>query len=269
MTPELISLDDAAALVPAGATLALGGMTLYRRPVAFVQALLRRPDWAGDLTLLNFTSGYESDLLVGAGKVRRVRTCYFGLEVFGLAPMFTEAANRGALEIVEETEASLSFGLRATLADVGFMAGRGWIGTDLLRLRPDVRTVCDPYSGEELVAFPALKPDVAVLHALEVDRVGNARIGRNLGIDMELALAAPVVIVTTEAMVDRLEQAEIVGPLVTAIALAPHGAWPTSCHPLYPLGGGEILRYIDACGRGGFGDYVQRRLRPAPGGAPA
>src|SRR5262245_17545287 len=126
---KVISLAEAAALVPSGATLALGGMTLYRRPCAFVFELLRRADPPHALTLMCFTSSYESDLLVGAGLVRRVRTCYFGFEAFGLAPMFTQAANLGDLEVVEETEASLSFGLKAAIAEVGFMPGLGWIGT--------------------------------------------------------------------------------------------------------------------------------------------
>ncbi len=260
MTSKLVSLTEAASLVQPSSTLALGGMTLYRRPVAFVYELLRRPDPPRDLTLLSFTCAYDGDLLVGAGLARRVRTCYFGFEVFGLAPMFTQAANLGDLEIIEETEASLTFGLKATLADVGFMPGRGWIGTDLLRLRPDVRTIHDPYSGEELVAFPAIHPDVAVLHALKADLAGNALLGRNLGVDQELALAAGTVIVTAEEIVDALDTADVVAPLVTAVAHAPRGAWPTSCHPLYAVGGGEILAYLDACAREGFDEYLQQRL---------
>ena len=103
-------------------------MTLYRRPVAFVKEMLRsnvqRP--TSNLTLLAFTASYESDLLVGAGIVKKVRSCYFGMEAFGLAPMFTQAANLGDIQIIEETEASLAFGLRAALADVGFH-GRTWL----------------------------------------------------------------------------------------------------------------------------------------------
>lgn len=258
---KVVSLAEAAALVQPGDTLSLGGMTLYRRPVAFIIALLTRPTPPRDLTLLSFTSSYESDLLVGAGLVKRVRSCYFGFEGFGFAPMFTQAVNLGDLEVVEETEASLAFGLKATLADVGFMPGRGWMGTDLPRLRPDVKTVIDPYSGEVLMAFPALRPDVAVLHALEADAQGNARLNRNLGVDMELAMAAKRVIITTEALVDRLDSVDIVGPLVTAVALAPQGAWPTSCHPLYPMDGTEVLNYLEACGREAFDEYLQARLR--------
>jgi glutaconate CoA-transferase subunit A len=235
-------------MVPSNCMLALGGMTLYRRPVAFVRALLRRYQNQGSphgLTLLAFTAGLESDLLVGMGMVRRVRSCYFGLEIFGFAPMFTHYANRGEIEILEETEASLAFGLRAQMAGIGFMPGRGWVGTDLPRLRPDVRTVTDPYSGETLMAFPAIKPDVAVIHALRADPAGNAQIGDNQGVDEELALAAERVIVTAEEIVPELNRADIVAPVVEAVVLAPKGAAPTSCHPLYSLDGEALLAYTE------------------------
>ncbi len=245
---KITSLEEAAASVPSGCALALGGTTLYRRPLAFVRALIRRFRQTGapaNLTLLAFTGGLESDLLVGAGMATRVRSCYFGLEIFGLAPMFTYRANRGEIEIIEETEASLACGLRAQIAGVGFMPGRAWIGTDLFRLRPDVRTVIDPYSGEELPAFPAIRPDVAVIHALRADPDGNAQIGLHRGVDEELALSAGQVILTTEEIVPELNRADLIAPLVQRIVLTPGGALPTSCHPLYPLDGEALLAYAE------------------------
>ncbi len=261
---KLITIEQAAALVKAGDVLALGGVTLYRRPVAFVRALLGRDQPPGDLTLLCFTAGYESDLLVGAGLVRRVRSCYFGLEIFGFAPAFSAAAQAGRIEIVEESEASLSLGIRATLNGVGFLPSNAWQGTDMFKLRPDVRMVIDPYSGQTLTAFPAIGCDVLVVHALLADRSGNARLNANLGIDRELAVIAKTVIITAEEIVDRLTaDVHIAAPVVTAVVHAPRGAWPTSCYPLYPVGGGELLHYVDECGAGRFADYLrlQERIR--------
>ncbi len=245
---NFISMTEAVEMITSGSTLALGGITLYRRPMAFTKALIARflktgqPD---NLTLLAFTAGIESDLLLGSGMVSQVRSCYFGLEIFGLAPMFTFYANRGLIKILEETEASLAFGLRASMAGVGFMPGRGWIGTDLPRLRPDVKTVLDPYSGEELMAFPAIHPDFAVIHALQVDAEGNVIIGDNKGVDLELTVTANTSIITVEEIVSALDKADIVAPLVDALVLAPQGAKPTSCHPLYPLDGEALLAYTE------------------------
>lgn len=245
---KVITMSEAVQLIPSSCTLGLGGSTLYRRPVSFVRALIahfqehRQPS---DLTLLAFTAGLESDWLVGAGMVSHVRTCYFGLEIFGLAPMFTYAASHRQIEISEETEASLAFGLRAQMAGVGFMPGRGWLGTDLPRLRPDVKTVIDPYNGEELIAFPAIRPDWVVIHALRADPEGNAQIGDHLGVDPELAISAKHVLVTAEEIVPKLEKAELVAPFVEAVISARNGAWPTSCHPLYALDGNALLDYTE------------------------
>jgi glutaconate CoA-transferase subunit A len=119
------------------------------------------------------------------------------------------------------------------------------MGTDLLKLRPDVQTVVDPYSGETLVAFPAIHPEVSVIHALRADPEGNVQIGDNKGVDEELAVVSDTVIVTAEEIVPELNKADIVAPFVDAVVAAPHGAAPTSCHPLYPLDGLAILAYSE------------------------
>ena len=254
------SLEEAAQVVEDDSTLALGGMTLYRRPVGFVKALLRQAQPPANLTLLSFTGGLESDLLVGAGCVKAVRSAYFGLETFGLAPMFTQFAQSQRITLIEETEASIVMGIRAQISGVGFMPSRAWLGTDLPRLRPDVKTVRDPYSNEELLAFPAIPCDVAVIHGLAGDRHGNVLINNNLGIDMELVYAADTVIATVEKRVEELKPVTdgliIPFPGCDMVVDLPQGAAPTSCYPLYPLHGGAILNYVEACNAGKFEQFL-------------
>ncbi len=259
-TDRYVSLEEAALEVPDGATLALGGMTLYRRPLAFVKALLLRERPPRDLTLLSFTGGIESDLLIGSGCVAVIRSAYVGLEAFGLAPMFTHFAQQGRLHVIEETEASIVMGIRAGIAGSGFMPSRAWQGTDLPGLRPDVKPVRDPYSAEEMLAFPAIHCDVAVIHGLAGDRQGNALINNNLGIDLELVYLADRVIATVEERVEKLTRSTegviIPYPGCDMLAEAPRGAAPASCYPLYPLDGEAILRYTEACKAGEFQRFV-------------
>jgi glutaconate CoA-transferase subunit A len=265
MSADFLSLDAAAAQVEDGMTIAFGGLSLYRRPVSFVRALLRRNPRPRNLTLACFTAGFESDLLVGAGCVSTVRTVYFGLEAFGFAPMFTEFAGRGDLTVIEETEASFALGLRARAAGISFLPARAWLGTDLPDLRPDVKTVDDPYTGEKLMAFPAIPIDIAVLHGLAGDRYGNILLNNNLGVDLELCSAADRVITTVETTVERIERERdgfvIPAPGSDYIALAPNGAYPTSCYPKYPIRGGELMRYVDACAAGEFARYLEEFLQ--------
>lgn len=98
------------------------------------------------------------------------------------------------------------------------------------------------------MAFPAIQPDFAVIHAIRADEEGNAQIGDNKGIDLELTLASKTVIVTVEEIVPELKKADIVAPLVDCMILARKGALPTSCHPLYPLDGESVLAYTDRVG---------------------
>ncbi len=257
-----MSMDEAAMLVQAGNTLALGGITIYRRPVAFVKALLARHDEVNDLTLLSYTGSYESDLLIGAGMVSAIRSCYVGMEIFGLAPMFTRRIQSGDLRMIEESEASLAHGIKAHLAGVSFMPGLGWIGTDMLTVRPDVCVIEDPYNpGEHIVAFPAIAWDVVVIHALEADPFGNAIINNNPGVDRELSLGSGKVIITTERIAERFEHpVDLIGDRVEAVVHAPRGATPTSCHPEYPVQGGDLLRYIDMCNANRFEEYLAEIL---------
>jgi glutaconate CoA-transferase subunit A len=258
MKDKTLSLSEAVGFVRDHHTIALGGLTIYRRPVAFVQALIGRPDPPQNLTLLSFTAGLASDMLVGAGLAKRIRTCYFGLESFGLAPMYTTAANQGTIEIIEESEASIANGLRAKMAGVSFMPSNAWQGTDMFTVREDVQTIRDPYFGERLTAFPAIGADVAVIHVLKADKFGNCRLGGNPTIDHELTLVAETVIITAEEVVDTLEtNLDFGGIPVTAVVHQPRGAWPTSCYPTYPIDGEEILQYIKACNNGDFDQYVR------------
>lgn len=259
-----ITLDEVVQHITDNLVLALGGMTLYRRPIAFVRALLNKSPRPQHLTLLSFTMGLECDLLVGVGCVDVVRTCYFGLSEFGLAPMFTQFAQSGGIRVVEETEASLVWGIKAQIAGVSFMPSTAWIGTDLPRLRPDVKAVIDPYTGQALTAFPAIPVDVAVIHALEADQLGNVAINQNLGIDLELVYCAKKVIVTAEKMIDHCQRSadRVIIPSagVHFIALAPHGAYPTSCYPDYPMDGLALMDYVEMCNGGRFEDYLSKFL---------
>ena len=236
----IASLPEAAALIQDGCTLAIGGMTLYRRPVALVRELLKRR--ARRLTLFGMTGGFEADLLVGAGCIETSRTCYFGLEIFGFAPMYTAKASE--LHIIEETEATICGSLR------GSKPVRTLVGTDLAQVRPDIRIDSD------FVHYPQVEIDVALLHALEADRDGNVRFTGNLSVDQELAERAKQTIVSVERIVDRVE------PTIRAhvVVEVPRGAWPASCYPDYPIDGLEILRYVRACREGRFEDYLAEFL---------
>lgn len=243
-------LGEALAAVRDGHRVAFGGMTLYRRPVAAALALAA----AGrrGLELVSLTGGLETDLLIGAGCVRRVRSCYVGLEVVGFAPHFTRGVQQGTLEMVEETEYTLSYAVQAATMRVPFLPMLGDLArTDLLRVRPDLKTFACPLTGTTLIAVPALSVDVAILHATAADRFGNCHLQGQLALDPHIATVADVVIVTAERIVETAELramggVQLSGVFVTHVVEAPGGSLPTSCVPHQRLDVAAVLDYADA-----------------------
>jgi len=251
---KLVSMSDAARLVRRGDTLGIGGMTLYRKPMAFVRELIRAE--TNDLTLLAFTSAFEAELLAAAGLISTLRTCYFGLEFLGLAPRLRRATEEGCIRIIEETEYSIAIGLQATLMRVPYLPSRDTeVGTDYFRIRPDLMRAPCPVTGEMLTWFPAVAPRVAVIHVPMADEQGNAWLGGQHCVDSQLAMAAQTTIVTAERIVSSGEIRDLQGGaglvtfMVDAVVEAPGGAHPTSCYPDYAVDVVHIARYLKAARR--------------------
>ena len=258
METKICTLKEATSMIPNGSVVGIGGNSNYRRPLKICLEMIHQKK--RDLTLLSMTAGLSCDLLVGAGCASTIRTSYFGLEVFGFAPMFRRAAEKGIIKIIEETETTIAAGLKATLAQLAFLPARALQGTDILKVRPDIKTVLCPYTGERLSALPAIRPDVALIHALASDEKGNLLLGGNLSVDIELAQTAGLTIATTEKVVSHQEivarGADIIGLNVHKVVLAPRGAYPTSCYPEYQLDGLMFIRYIEACQENRFWPFV-------------
>lgn len=245
------SLTEALSTLRDGQRVALGGMTLYRRPVAAALAIAA----AGrrNLELVTLTGGLETDLLIGAGCVRHLRSCYTGLEVVGFAPHFTRGVEQGSLLITEETEYTLSYAILAATMRVPFLPMRGDLArTDLLSVRPDLRTFACPLTGAPLIAVPALPIDVAILHATAADRHGNCNLRGQLALDPHLPTAAAATIVTAERIVNTETLRAMPGGInlsglfVTHVVEMPGGSLPTSCMPDHRLDVAAVLDYADA-----------------------
>lgn len=243
------SLKDAVSPVFSGASVAIGGMLTYRRPMILVAELIRQR--ASRLALIGWTLGIETELLLNRPDVvSTIRSAYIGLDLFGMAPRFREMVESGRVSVIEETESTMGLGLRAALQNVGFMPARTLLGTDLMDVRPDIKRVTCPYTGEEYPAIPALRPDVTLIHVPICDTEGNAVIYTNRGVDRELALLADYTVVSAEEVVapddPRLSDCGIIGRSVNAVVHAPGGAWPTSCYPAYRMDALALQDYVDA-----------------------
>ena len=228
---ELMSLTDAvAAVVCDGDSVALEGFT-HLIPFAAGHELLRQG--RRELELIRMTPDLLYDQLIGMGVARRLVFSYGGNPGVGSLHRFRDAIEHdwpAPLEIEEHSHAGMANRYVAGAAKLPFAVMRGYVGTDLME-RTQVASIACPFTGEQLVAVPALTPDVAVIHAQEADRRGNVQLWGIPGVQKEAVLAAKRSLVTVERIVDRLEPrpGAIVLPswVIDAVAEAPGGSRPS------------------------------------------
>jgi glutaconate CoA-transferase subunit A len=244
-------MGEAAELVSDGDMLALGGYTLYRKPMAFVRELAKGQ--YENLTVLSFAGSIDCDLLIGSGLVCTIRSCYVGMEYLGLAPNYRRFVESGKVKVIEESELTIGTGLKAALQRVPSVTVKQLFETEILKVRPDIKETICPLTGEKLVALPAIKPDVAVIHVLQSDPYGNAYFKGNLCVDKELAMVSDKVILTAENIVateellrGKPEGVQICNFEVDAVVPAFGGAHPTSCYPYYTFDVWHLLSYIES-----------------------
>jgi glutaconate CoA-transferase subunit A len=238
-------------------------------PMAATRALMRRGVKRLHLLALP-TSSLQADLLIGAGCVETLETSAVSLGEFGPAPRFSAAITAGTIRMKDATCPALHAALQAAEKGVPFMPLRGLIGSDVLKYRPDWKVVDNPLGQESgkadpIVLLPAIKPDVALIHAPLADRAGNVWIGRQREL-VTMAHAAARTIVTVEKVQDAnllddpmTAAGTLPGFYIESVAVAERGAWPLGLPDVYGLDAAHLAEYARmAATEDGFNDYLQR-----------
>ncbi len=237
VSDKRMTLAEAATLVPDGAVVAAGGCCYSRTPWAMLLELLRAQ--RRDLTLARNLMCYEAELFLATGAARKLVASWVGIGLrWGIPKVFREYVERDPA--IYEEWSHLSYGMRLLAASMGmpFLPTASLLGSDLLAHTPAQEMHC-PFTGELVVAIPALVPDVALIHVQTVDATGNAQIDGPTYMDVEYARAANTVIITaeevvpTEAIVRHADRTVIPGFVVDAVVEVPFGAYPHECHGWY------------------------------------
>src|SRR5512143_1215124 len=201
----IVPLTDAIAeYVRDGDVVALEGFT-HLIPHAAGHELVRQG--RRDLTLIRMTPDIVYDQLIGMGCARKLVFSWGGNPGVGSLHSFRDAVEHGwpsPLELEEHSHAGMAAAYAAGAANLPFGVLRGYRGGDL-PARTRVAPVTCPFTGEELAAVPAHRPDVGIVHAQQADRHGNVQLWGITGVQKEVVLASHCSIVTVEEIVDELE----------------------------------------------------------------
>jgi glutaconate CoA-transferase subunit A len=250
---KITSLAAAAAMIPHGATIAIGGFGVAGHPMALLRELVRQR--VGGLTVQGFTSGLDVDLLAAAGLVATVESSAVSLESFGMAMHYRRASEAGQLRTREYTESMMFHRFWAGANGLSFMHTRVALGTDILKWNPDLRPMECPLTGDAYVAMPPARPRLALLHVPYADELGNAAVPRGgnfTEVDRLMASAAESVILTCERIVTRGQLQAMPPPIfvpgfrVAAVVEAPMGAHPGACGDYYTNDDEHLAAYAAA-----------------------
>src|SRR6187401_1147053 len=237
---ELLSLRDAVAgLVHQGDTVALEGFT-HLIPFAAGHEVIRQG--IGELTLIRMTPDLLYDQMIGCGLAKRLVFSWGGNPGVGSLHRLRDAVERGwprPIEVEEHSHAAMANAYAAGAANMPAAFFRGYVGSDLAAVNPNVRFIDCPFTGERLAAVPAHRPDVAIIHAQKADRDGNVLFEGIVGVQKEAVLSARRSVVTVEEIVDELPERSlnaVVLPHWTVghIAEVPGGAFPSYAQGYYP-----------------------------------
>ena len=235
---EILSLREAVErFVNDGDTLALEGFT-HLIPTAASHEIIRQGK--KNLTLIRMTPDLVYDLLIGAGCAKKLIFSWGGNPGVGSLHRLRDAVEKGwpqPLEISEHSHAAMAYAYVAGASNLPFAVLRGYQGSDLVKVNPDIKFIQCPYTGEQLATVPSVRPQVSVIHAQKADRKGNVLIQGILGVQKEAALAARRCIVTVEEIVEDLHApmnaCVLPGWALSAVCVVPGGAHPSYAHGYY------------------------------------
>lgn len=278
ITQRLIDLHEAAAMIPDGATMSLGGFTTQRHPMAFVYELIRLR--RRNLYLFGHSPGGDWDILIGAGCVKRVELAYEADEAFNtVGPRWRRAVERGEIEWEDYSNFSMVSRFTAGAMGIPFMPIRSLLGSDVLnkealndeqrasdpRTSPKKLHVMDsPFNSQErVVLVPAIHTDFAILHVQKATVYGIVRIEGQTFADIQQALCADIVIVTAEEIVpeEELRREPERNPIpffaVTYVCHVPFGAHPYAVYNYYDYDPLQLKEYHESARKD---DAYQRYL---------
>ena len=272
------SAEELAARIPDGAKVAIG---VDNTGVAMetTRAMIRRG--VRDLHLVCVpVAGLQADLLIGAGCVSTLETSAITFGEYGVPYRFHDALKRGTLKMMDATCPAIYAAMEAGRKDIPFIPLRGLLGSDLVVHRPDWKTIDNPFAPESdkpdpILLLPAIRPDVALIHAPYADRNGNIFIGRRRDFALMAQASRQGALITVEEVrdVDLMASEETAASVLPAIyveatAVALRGAWPLGLPDVYDIDAahfrryGELARTADGFARY-LDEFVHRRKQAA------
>jgi glutaconate CoA-transferase subunit A len=266
---KVVSLEEAASFVRDGDSVGIGGSTMSRTPMGMIWALIRASK--KNLSCSRSIISSDGDLLLASGICDHIVTSWFSQGIlWGVSKVMRHYVESGQAVYEEWSHMAVGMRFRAGAMGVPFMPIRSMLGSDVSKQRPEAIEMDCPFTGEKLLLVPALNPNVALIHVQRCDAYGNAQIDGLQFMDIDLAMAADKVILTTERIVsnDQIrrapDQTKIPFFAVDAVVELPFGSAPHECYGVYEPMMRHMEYYVGLVNKDpvkGMQQYLDRFIR--------
>jgi len=235
---KVMSLEEATEFVKNGDHVSVGGCTASRTPFAMIWSLIRARKT--DLSISRSITSTEGDLLFASGVSKHILTSWFSQGiVWGISKVMRHYTENQLARFEEWSHMSIGLRYRAGAMGIPFIPTRAMMGSDIAQQLDNIKEMDCPFTKEKVALLPALNPDVAIIHVQRCDAYGNAQIDGLTFMDIDMAMAANKVILTTERIIsnDQIrrapDQTKIPFITVDAVVEVPFGSAPHECYGMY------------------------------------
>jgi glutaconate CoA-transferase, subunit A len=263
---KVVSLEEAVSFVRDGDSVGIGGSTMSRTPMGLIWALIRAK--RKQLSCSRCIVSSDGDLLYGSGASVHIITSWFSQSIlWGVSKVMRHYVETGKARYDEWSHMAMGMRFRAGAMGVPFIPIRSMLGSGVVGRRPEAKEIICPFTNEKLLLVPALNPDVALIHVQRSDAYGNAQINGLQFMDIDLAMAANKVVLTTERIVsnDQIrrapDQTKIPFFAVDAVVELPFGSAPHECYGVYEPMMRHMKYYVDLVNKdpvAGMREYLDR-----------
>jgi acyl CoA:acetate/3-ketoacid CoA transferase alpha subunit len=254
VTDKVKSVAEVVRSIPDGSHIALGGFAIARNAIVFAHEVIRQQKKG--LTLSQGVMGMETDLLVGAGLVKKLIVGGGSLDRFGPVRCINRARDNGTIIHYDSSSLSLAFGYLAGALGLSFIPIKSLLASEMMerleKSAPDyIRRGKCPFTGEEYAFLRGINPDISVVHVQIADAKGNCWINGPRWENEEQAKAGKRLFVVTEELVPteyiqrQPERTIIAGHRVEAVIHQPWGGHPTGVFGCYDYDAEHLKLYAD------------------------
>lgn len=242
---KIIKLEEIKNIIRSGSTIAIGGFTINRKPMALIKKISESQ--LENLSVFTLSGAIDIDLLLKKKKIKKIFAAYIGYEGLGISFLFRKSVENNEVEIEDLTEILYYLGLKAGAMGVPFIPTKSIVNSDIFKISSVCFEIKNPDSDDRLCAVKAINPDFCLIHAQKADAFGNIQINETDFCEKEMVQASKIRIFSVEEIVKKLKPSEITisNEFVDYVVISKNGALPTGCRGHYPPDIKEIMGFLE------------------------